>query len=120
EIEKLLKRRIEVAPLPDLTARPERQGAASRGERREHTDQDDRRPPTSRDGPRDKSHFDLNPDQPAVRTPISALRGRRPREVCALLCTPVMPAPTESKSPGPATDTSLKRVEHDHLQDISA
>ncbi len=120
EIEKLLKRKIEVAPLPDLSSRPPRDGTAQRGERRERADHGDRTPTPPRGSPRDKSHFDLNPDQPAARLPAPALRGRRPREICALLRAPVKPAPIEATPASQATETSLKRVEHDHLQDVSA
>jgi ATP-dependent RNA helicase RhlE len=107
EIEKLIKRKIEEMPMPDLSRygdrygprREPREGGEVRGAMHEPRRSRDvgsqgggsggDRSPTS--GGRDKSHFDLNPDQPIDRS-----RAQRPvygkkasREVCALLKMPV-------------------------------
>jgi superfamily II DNA/RNA helicase len=121
EIEKLIKRKIDDMPMPDLSRYGDRYGA-----RRESREGGEVRAPmteprasrdrggstyggasttggvratgvgTSYSGGRDKSHFDLNPDQPVNRTARPLLPGRRAtREVCVLLKMPVKAAPQE-------------------------
>jgi len=121
DIEKLLRRKIEVAPLPDLALAPRRDRETRRedapAEGRHRADQRGTQPTSTR---RDKSHYDLNPDQPPTRAAPPAHRGRRPREVCALLRMPAAATPLSSAPAAePAADAS-RRVEHDHLQDVSA
>ncbi|MCX8099395.1 MAG: DEAD/DEAH box helicase [Casimicrobiaceae bacterium] len=104
EIERLIKRTIKVVPLPDLAQRPERGNVATRAGASE-----------AKDRPRDPKHFANNPDQPPARpVPIGA-RTRRPSEICALLRPPAHTSP----APSPRAP-ALERVEHDHLQDVSA
>ncbi|MCC7068841.1 MAG: DEAD/DEAH box helicase [Burkholderiales bacterium] len=110
EIEKLIKRKIEEMPQPDLSRYGDRYGPR----RAPREEGEVRRAPTEprrsgERGPRDKSHYDLNPDQPiAVTAPNArgarggrnAAFGRRAAlEVCALLKAPVRRAPTASSSP---------------------
>jgi ATP-dependent RNA helicase RhlE len=115
EIEKLIKRKIDDMPMPDLSRYGDRYGP-----RRESREGGEVRaamtePRASRDrgasatggaraagtgtgysGGRDKSHFDLNPDQPVTRSTRPLPPGRRAaREVCVLLKMPVRAAPQE-------------------------
>ena len=100
EIEKLIKRKIDEMPMPDLSRYGDRYGprreAREGGEvrapmqepRRGYGGRDDRAQSTSRF---DKSHFDLNPDQPIDKSRVSRPAfGKKPgREVCALLKMPI-------------------------------
>ena len=115
EIEKLIKRKIEEMPQPDLSRYGDRYGPR----RAPREEGEVRRAPTEprrsgERGPRDKSHYDLNPDQPiAVTAPNArgarggrnAAFGRRAAlEVCALLKAPVRRAPTPASSSPLADD----------------
>ena len=109
EIEKLIKRKLDDMPMPDLSRYGERFGPrrapAEARERSSHVRPamtEPRRAPGSPSSPpqyaggRDKAHFDLNPDQPVAanargaRGARHASNGRRAmHEVCALLRSPV-------------------------------
>ncbi len=110
EIEKLIKRKLDEMPMPDLSRYGERFGPRrAPDESRERSSHvrppmtEPRRSPSSPpqySGGRDKAHYDLNPDQPAAanargaRGARHASNGRRAmHEVCALLRAPVRPAP---------------------------
>ena len=128
EIEKLIKRKLDEQPMPDLLGSGERyaprnvsdapslRGVSSHdrprghgyGARGTHAGEGygSVRPPmteprtTHYQGGRDKSHFDLNPDQPAAPNARGAKGGRNvavgrrvSREVCALLKSPSYAAP---------------------------
>ena len=128
EIEKLIKRKLDDQALPDLSGYGERYAprntsAASSGHSRGGASSHDRphshgvrahagegygsvRPPmteprtTNYQGGRDKSHFDLNPDQPAAPNARGAKGGRNvavgrrvSREICVLLKSPAYAAP---------------------------
>ncbi len=94
DIERLIKRRIEVRPSEGVGAVPQRPDR-----RRERAAPSPRGPTAPRDErPRDRSHFDRNPDQPLVQTaappagpgaltaaPVLLARGRRPQPIPALL-----------------------------------
>ncbi len=124
EIEKLIKRKLDEQPMPDLSGYGERYaprnatdasgsgsrgGAPSRDRPRGHSARDSHsgegygsvRPPmteprtTNYQGSRDKSHFDLNPDQPIAPNARGANGGRNvgvgrraSREICVLLKSP--------------------------------
>jgi ATP-dependent RNA helicase RhlE len=106
EIEKLIKRKLDDQPMPDLSRYGDRYGP-----RREPREGGEVRPAMSeprRDrgesgnrGPRDKSHYDLNPDQPISASNARGARGgrnnalgrRATREICVLLKAPVRHAP---------------------------
>ena len=103
EIEKLIKRKLDEQPMPDLSRYgdrygPRREPREGGGEvRRSMTEP---RPNSDR-GPRDKSHYDLNPDQPVSVSNARGARGGRnnalgrqaTREICVLLKAPVRHAP---------------------------
>ena len=111
EIEKLIKRKLDDMPMPDLSRYGERfgqrrsPGAAEESRERSHVRPPMREPRRSPSegamnapyaGGRDKAHFDLNPDQPVAanargaRGARHASNGRRAmHEVCALLRAPV-------------------------------
>ena len=113
EIEKLIKRKLDEMPMPDLSRYGERFGTRrAPDESRERTSHvrppmtEPRRTPGSPSSPpqysggRDKTHYDLNPDQPiaanarGARGARHASNGRRAmHEVCALLRAPVRPVP---------------------------
>ncbi len=121
EIERLIKRKLDEMPMPDLSRYGERFGprrapdeARERTSHTGHTGSYERsgvRPPMTEprrspssppqySGGRDKAHFDLNPDQPVAANARGARgarhssNGRRAmHEVCALLRAPVRPAP---------------------------
>ena len=121
EIEKLIKRKLEEQPMPDLSGSGERyaprnpsdsSSSASSRERprapRAHNGEGygSVRPPmteprsTHYQGGRDKSHFDLNPDQPIAPNARGAKGGRNTavgrraaREICVLLKSPLRAAP---------------------------
>ena len=130
EIEKLIKRKLDEQPMPDLSNYGERYsprssadapngnsgalGSSSRDRPRGHAARDTHagegygsvRPPmterrtTNYQGGRDKSHFDLNPDQPVTPNAYGAKGGRNTafgrratREVCVLLKSPSCAAP---------------------------
>jgi ATP-dependent RNA helicase RhlE len=121
EIEKLIKRKLDEQPMPDLSrygdryaprnagAVPGEQSRAPRGEgygnvRPPMTEpRRDRSEPGNR-GPRDKSHYDLNPDQPISASNARGARGGRNsavgrraiREICVLLKSPVRHVPVEA------------------------
>ncbi len=133
EVEKLIKRKIDEMPMPNLSSYGDRYAPRSTtprdtdrnggraGSRRVDEGYGEVRPPmheprkTNFNGGRDKSHFDLNPDQPVSRSIRPALPGRKVvREVCVLLTAPVKakPAPTETPP--------LQRYEPDQLAAVSA
>ena len=113
EIEKLIKRKLDEMPMPDLSRYGERFGTRrAPDESRERSSHvrppmtEPRRTPGSPSSPpqysggRDKTHYDLNPDQPiaanarGARGARHASNGRRAmHEVCALLRAPVRPVP---------------------------
>lgn len=100
EIEKLIKRKIEEMPMPDLSRYGDRYGP-----RRELREGGEVRAPMheprrSRDvggtgsgassNRLDKSHYDLNPDQPIDRSRVTRPTfGKKTKEVCVLLTKPV-------------------------------
>ena len=125
EIEKLIKRKLDEQPMPDLSSYGERyaprnasDSSSNNGSTRGGSSSRDRprgsgarapagegygsvRPPmteprtTNYQGGRDKSHFDLNPDQPIVPNARGATVGRNTpagrrasREICVLLKSP--------------------------------
>jgi len=134
EIEKLIKRKIEEMPTPDLSRYGDRYGPRrepgqgevrpamneprrERGERsdrgRDRGDRSGERGERVDRGPRDKSHFDLNPDQPVAPSARGARGGRNVAigrravlEVCALLKAPVrvLPDPVVAAVVAPATE----------------
>ncbi|TAF98758.1 MAG: DEAD/DEAH box helicase [Burkholderiales bacterium] len=134
EVEKLIKRKIDEMPMPNLSGYGDRYAPRSAprdsdrdggraGSRRSGEGYGEVRPPmheprkTNFNGGRDKSHFDLNPDQPASRSVRPALPGRKVvREVCILLTMPVKAKPPADE----ATAQPLQRHEPDHLAQISA
>ncbi len=119
EVEKLIKRKLDEMPMPDLSRygdrfgprREPREGGEVRGAMKEPRHAYGGREGRPREastfggagagasssarggggGGRDKSHFDLNPDQPADFSRVQRqIPGRKlPREVCALLKAPV-------------------------------
>ena len=117
EIEKLIKRKLDEMPMPDLSRYGERfgqrrsPGAAEESRERSHVRPPMREPRRSPSeggfnasipysGGRDKAHFDLNPDQPVAANARGARGARHPsngrramHEVCALLRAPVRSAP---------------------------
>ena len=128
EIEKLIKRKLDEQPMPDLSGYGDRYaprsasepstGSNSRGSSthdrprapRGHSNEGygSVRPPmteprtTNYQGGRDKSHFDLNPDQPVALNarggkggPVSPMGRRAAPEICVLLRSPKL-APTAS------------------------
>ena len=109
EIEKLIKRKLDEQPMPDLSRYgdrygPRREPREGGGEvRRSMTEP---RPNSDR-GPRDKSHYDLNPDQPVSVSNARGARGGRnnalgrqaTREICVLLKAPVRHAPVAAVVP---------------------
>ncbi len=133
EIEKLIKRKLDEQPMPDLSRYGERYGPrkagdessrAPRGEgygsvrpsmtepRKSHA--------TSYQGGRDKTHFDLNPDQPIAPNARGArgarhlANGRRVmNEVCALLRAPV-------RAPRVAAPVAQNMVEPSPMAEVSA
>ncbi len=129
EIEKLIKRKLDEQPMPDLSRYGDRyaprnqsagQGEQSRAPRGEGYGSV--RPPmaeprrTNYQGGRDKSHFDLNPDQPIDYSAPNArgARGGRnsavgrhaTREVCVLLKAPVRHASHEAVVTTSQSETS--------------
>ncbi len=108
EIEKLIKRKLDEMPIPDLSRYGDRYGPRrdprETGEvrppmqepRRSYGGREERAPSANRF---DKSHFDLNPDQPIDKSRQSrAVAGKKPgREVCALLKMPAK-APAQNVS----------------------
>jgi superfamily II DNA/RNA helicase len=114
EIEKLIKRKLDEQPMPDLSRYGERyapRNGPGNGGSHSETGRPPRgegygsaRPPMSEprktygsnyQGGRDKSHFDLNPDQPISPNARGARGGRNnsldrraAREICVLLKTP--------------------------------
>ena len=133
EIEKLIKRKLDEQPTPDLSRYGERYGPRrDPGESRAGVRPAMHEPRHSRDaggasvgaarhhgsgGGRDKSHFDLNPDQPADRSRgmRPGVPGRKVRELCVLLKAPMKVQP-ESSSDAPPP----QRYEPDQLANISA
>lgn len=119
EIEKLIKRKIDEMPMPDLSRYGDRYGP-----RRESREGGEVRPPMQeprrayggRDGGAsggrddraqsanrfDKSHFDLNPDQPIDKSRVSRREfgKKQAREVCALLKMPVKRAQQDAAAQG--------------------
>ena len=115
EIEKLIKRKLDEMPMPDLSRYGERfgqrrsPGAAEESRERNHVRPPMREPRRSPSegamnapyaGGRDKTHFDMNPDQPVAANARGARgarhssNGRRAmHEVCALLRAPVRHTP---------------------------
>ena len=130
EIEKLIKRKLDEQPMPDLSNYGERyaprnaadasngnssaRGSSSRDRPRGHGARNTHagegygsvRPPmteprtTNYQGGRDKSHFDLNPDQAIAPNAYGArggrntpVGGRATREVCVLLKSPSCATP---------------------------
>jgi ATP-dependent RNA helicase RhlE len=134
EIEKLIKRKLDEQPMPDLSSYGERyapRNASDSSDRSRGSSSHDRprgrgardthsgegygsvRPPmteprtTNYQGGRDKSHFDLNPDQPSAPNARGAKGGRNvavgrraTREICVLLKSPNVVASISS----PATE----------------
>ncbi|TAG79350.1 MAG: DEAD/DEAH box helicase [Burkholderiales bacterium] len=108
EIEKLIKRKLDEMPMPDLSRYGDRYGprrdAREAGEvrppmqepRRSYGGREERAPSANRF---DKSHFDLNPDQPIDKSRQSrAGAGKKAgREVCVLLKMPTK-APAQNAS----------------------
>jgi ATP-dependent RNA helicase RhlE len=134
EVEKLIKRKIEEMPMPDLSRYGDRYGP-----RREPRESGEVRramtePRTSRDrgssasnnsaafsGSRDKSHFDLNPDQPISPTARPNMGRRAIREVCVLLKPPVKAkSPMVDNEQTPSNSPGNPRHEPDQLAQISA
>lgn len=127
EIEKLIKRKLDEQPMPDLSGHGDRyapRNASDSSDRSRGSSSHDRprgrgardthagegygsvRPPmteprtTNYQGGRDKSHFDLNPDQPMAPNARGARGGRNSavgrratREICVLLKSPSHAAP---------------------------
>ncbi len=115
EIEKLIKRKLDDMPMPDLSRYGERFGQRrSPAVTEESRERNHVRPPmreprrspseggfnTPHAGGRDKTHFDMNPDQPVAANARGARgarhvsNGRRAmHEVCALLRAPVRSVP---------------------------
>ena len=121
EIEKLIKRKLEEQPMPDLSGSGERYAPRNPSDSSSSASSRDRpraprahsgegygsvRPPmteprtTHYQGGRDKSHFDLNPDQPIAPNARGAKGGRNTavgrraaREICVLLKSPLRAAP---------------------------
>jgi ATP-dependent RNA helicase RhlE len=146
EVEKLIKRKIDEMPLPNLSGYGDRyaprdssrevsRDGGRSGSRRSGEGYGEVRAPmneprkTNFNAGRDKSHFDLNPDQPAARSSRPALPGRKiGREVCALLLPPVKLQPTakaaaEEQAAEPRAvppGGPFPRHEPDHLASISA
>ncbi len=128
EIEKLIKRKLDEMPMPDLSRYGERfgqrrsPGAAEESRERSHVRPPMREPRRSPSegglnapyaGGRDKTHFDMNPDQPVAanargaRGARHASNGRRAmHEVCALLRAPVRPAPAARTRASEMIETS--------------
>ena len=128
EIEKLIKRKLDEQPMPDLSRYGERYGP------RKAADESPRAPRgegygsvrpsmaeprrTNYQGGRDKTHFDLNPDQPIAPNAQGArgarhiTSGRRAmNEVCALLRAPVRaprPAPAVAAVPAAPDATAAE------------
>ena len=126
EIEKLIKRKLDEQPTPDLSGYGDRyaprnsaEPATASGNARGAASYDRPRAPRARSGEgygnvrppmteprtthyqggRDKSHFDLNPDQPVSPNARAASVGRNTaggrratREICVLLKSPSFPA----------------------------
>jgi ATP-dependent RNA helicase RhlE len=133
EIEKLIKRKLDEQPMPDLSRYGERFGPRKEpSESRAGVRPAMKEPRHSRDaggaagasrapnsgGHRDKSHFDMNPDQPIDRTRAvrPAMLGRKgAREICVLLKAPIK-TPLAVVNDAPA----LQRYEPDQLEQISA
>jgi ATP-dependent RNA helicase RhlE len=147
EVEKLIKRKIDVMPMPDLSrygdryapresgresssresARSDsRSGAPRRGNAGGEGYGDVRTPmneprKSNFNGGRDKPHFDLNPDQPISRSSRPALPGRKTtREVCALLQAPVKNKSAPAPAPMQEALPPIQRYEPDHLASVSA
>jgi ATP-dependent RNA helicase RhlE len=139
EVEKLIKRKIDEMLMPNLSGYGDRYAPreASRGGSRagsRHTGEGygEVRAPVNEPrksyganfgGGRDKSHFDLNPDQPASRASRPAMAGRRAaREVCVLLTPPVKAKAVVNDPPesSPTQQAPYPRYEPDHLASISA
>jgi len=115
EIEKLIKRKLDEMPMPDLSRYGERfgqrrsPGAVEESRERSHVRPPMREPRRSPSegamnapyaGGRDKTHFDMNPDQPVAANARGARgarhgsNGRRAmHEVCALLRAPIKASP---------------------------
>ncbi len=117
EIEKLIKRKLDEQPMPDLSRYGDRYAPRNASA----AASDSPRPPrgegygsvrapmseprrTNYQGGRDKSHFDLNPDQPVspnergARGGRNAIHGRRAaNEICALLKMPTRSPPAISQ-----------------------
>ena len=130
EIEKLIKRKLDEQPMPDLSTYGDRyapRNASDSADRSRGSSAHDRprgrgardthsgegygsvRPPmaeprtTNYQGGRDKSHFDLNPDQPSAPNARGAKGGRNvavgrraTREICVLLKSPSVVASMSS------------------------
>jgi ATP-dependent RNA helicase RhlE len=126
EIEKLIKRKLDEQPMPDLSSYGDRYAPReaskpssdrSSGSRLPRAPAGEgygsarpamREPRTSNfQGGRDKSHFDLNPDQ-LITAPASGARGSRStpsgrrvtREICVLLTSPPKAAQRAEPSAG--------------------
>ena len=114
EIEKLIKRKLDEQPMPDLSRYGDRYGP--RREPREggevRRSMTEPRPNSDR-GPRDKSHYDLNPDQPISTSNARGARGgrnsalgrRATREICVLLKAPVRHVPVAAPVAEPESTT---------------
>ncbi|MEO7253226.1 MAG: DEAD/DEAH box helicase [Casimicrobium sp.] len=122
EIEKLIKRKLDDMPMPDLSRYGERfgqrrsPGAAEESRERSHVRPPMREPRRSPSeggfnaslpyaGGRDKAHYDMNPDQPVAANARGARgarhtsNGRRAmHEVCALLRAPVRPTAPRARA----------------------
>ena len=124
EIEKLIKRKLEEQPMPDLSGSGERYAPRNPSDSSSNASSRERsraprahsgegygsvRPPmteprtTHYQGGRDKSHFDLNPDQPIAPNARGAKGGRNTavgrraaREICVLLKSPLRAAPVNA------------------------
>jgi superfamily II DNA/RNA helicase len=100
EIEKLIRRKIEEMPMPDLSRYGDRYGPRRESREGGEVRAPMREPRRSRDvggmgsgassSRFDKSHYDLNPDQPIDRSRVTRPTfGKKAKEVCVLLTKPV-------------------------------
>ncbi len=135
EVEKLIKRKIDEMPMPDLTRYGDRYGPRRSDDHRRGEGEVRpamKEPRRSRDvgvssnsnafaGGRDKSHFDLNPDQPLDKSRVARPPfGRKAqKEVCALLMMPVKAKPPVIEQ-NEAPPAQYSRHEPDQLAQISA
>ena len=133
EIEKLIKRKLDEQPMPDLSGYGDRYAprsaadasSSSRGARSDSPraprgeGYGSVRPPmteprtTNYQGGRDKSHFDLNPDQPVAPNARGAKGGRNTavgrratREICVLLKSPSSNSSVAQADPADQAETA--------------